>query len=52
MTLYMRKTGRHAESEQYNKELKKREKTTNKDPVIIITQSDIYMILRALNDPK
>ena len=23
MTLYMRKTGRHAESEQYNKELKK-----------------------------
>ena len=26
--------------------------TTNEDPVIIITQSDIYMILRALNDSK
>ena len=24
----------------------------NEDPVIIITQNDIYMILRALNDPK
>ena len=29
MTLYMRKTGRHAESEQYNKELKKK-KTSEK----------------------
>ena len=26
--------------------------TTNEDPVIIITQNDIYMILGALNDPK
>ena len=29
MTLYMRKTGRHAESEQYNKELKKKKPRKN-----------------------